>query len=157
MTDTAWLDDEEQEAWRSYIEATVRVRRECESELQAATDLSEDDYGTMVMLSEAEGRSARMVDVAAFLGTSPSRVTYRIDRLVKMGYVRRDTCPSDRRGSLAVLTDEGFAALAEAAPVHVDSVRRHLLDHISRDDLFELGRILGPVADLHRQESDGDC
>jgi DNA-binding MarR family transcriptional regulator len=40
-------------------------------------------------------------------------------------------CAEDGRGQLAVLTDEGFAALVEAAPVHVESVRRNLFDQLS--------------------------
>ena len=69
-------------------EATIRVWRACDSELQAQTDLSDDDYGVLVLLSEAPDRSARMIDLATFLDTSPSRVTYRVDRLVEKGFDR---------------------------------------------------------------------
>ena len=150
MEDPRWLDGEEQRAWRSYIEATMRAMRACNSELEAETGLTDDDYGVLMFLSEAPQRSARMVDLAGFLGTSPSRITYRIDRLVAMGYVRRQSCPTDKRGSFAVLTPEGMRAMEHAAPIHVASVRRHLLDHISREELLTLGRILEPVAEAHR-------
>jgi DNA-binding MarR family transcriptional regulator len=149
MKDPDWLDAEEQAAWRTYIEATIRVWRACDSELQAETGLSHDDYGVLVLLSEARDHSARMVDLASFLATSPSRVTYRIDRLVAKGYLRRESCPTDKRGSLAVLTTEGMEALVQAAPVHVAGVRRHLLDHLTREDFLTLGRILKPVAEAH--------
>jgi DNA-binding MarR family transcriptional regulator len=150
MTNTQWLDEEEQAAWRAYIEATIRVWRACDGELLAETGLSDDDYGILVYLSEAPDHSGRMSDLAASMATSPSRVTYRIDRLVDMGYIRRESCPTDKRGTFAVLTPVGMQALEAAAPVHVASVRNHLLDHMTREDFLALGRLLEPVADAHR-------
>ena len=147
-----WLDDSEQQAWRSYIDATIRVSRACDSDLQAATGLTGDDYGILVLLSESPDHATRMVDVAAFLATSPSRVTYRVDRLVNKGYLRRESCPTDKRGSLAVLTTEGFEALQQAAPIHVENVRRHLLQHLTRDEFLAIGRMLEPVAAAHRAQ-----
>ncbi len=55
--------------------------------------------------------------------------------------MRREACAEDRRGSLAVLTDEGFAALEAAAPMHVESVRRHLFDVLSPTQLTQLREI----------------
>ncbi|MGI9579030.1 MAG: MarR family winged helix-turn-helix transcriptional regulator [Microthrixaceae bacterium] len=145
-----WLDSEEQDAWRSYIEATIRVWRALDSDLHAATGLTDDDYGVLSLLSESPSRARRMTDLATFLDTSPSRVTYRIDRLIDKGYLRREPCPTDRRGTLAVLTEDGLAALEAAAPIHVANVRRHLTDHLTREDFLELGRILETVASAHR-------
>ena len=51
-------------------------------------------------------------------------------RLEESGWVRRDSCPTDRRGAFAVLTEAGYAALEAAAPLHVESVRRHLFDRL---------------------------
>jgi DNA-binding MarR family transcriptional regulator len=55
--------------------------------------------------------------------------------------VRRERCGEDRRGAFAVLTDEGFAALEGAAPMHVGSVRRHLFDQLSPEQQRELTKI----------------
>lgn len=145
MGDTRWLDDDEQAAWRAYIGATTRVRQRCDSDLLEATGLLPDDYAILVLLSESPDRRARMSDVAEHLATSPSRLTYRVDRLVTMGYVERASCPTDKRGSFAVLTDEGMEALEAAAPIHVASVRTHLLDHLTRDELVQLGSLLAKV------------
>jgi DNA-binding MarR family transcriptional regulator len=72
---------------------------------------------------------------------SPSRLSHAIDRLEEAGWVRREPCPSDRRGWVAVLTDEGFASLAEAATVHVGSVREHLIDALTPRQFHQLGQI----------------
>jgi DNA-binding MarR family transcriptional regulator len=63
--------------------------------------------------------------------SSRSRLSHAVSRLEERGWVRRQVCPEDGRGQLAVLTDVGFAALEAAAPVHVESVRTHLFDQLS--------------------------
>jgi DNA-binding MarR family transcriptional regulator len=59
--------------------------------------------------------------------------------------VRRDPCPDDRRGILAVLTDEGYAGLVEAAPGHVEEVRRAFFDPLEEADVAALGAVLRKV------------
>lgn len=82
-----------------------------------------------------------MNELAEATLSSPSRISHAVERLVDLGWVDRMTCPSDRRGWLAVLTDAGHAALAGAAPRHVEHVRTHLFDALSEADVAELGRI----------------
>jgi DNA-binding MarR family transcriptional regulator len=72
-----------------------------------------------------------MSELAAITGSSPSRLSHAVARLEERGWVRREKHPTDRRGALAVLTDEGFAALADAAPGHVEAVREALFDRLS--------------------------
>ena len=66
------------------------------------------------------------------------RVVFRFVEIEQAGWVRRETCPTDRRGSFARLTDDGFAALADAAPAHVESVRRHLIDRLTPEQVRQL-------------------
>ena len=80
-----------------------------------------------------------MCDLANRLHLSPSGLTRRLDGLVSLGFVARVPSPGDRRVMLAQLTDRGVDALAEAAPDHVSSVRRHFLDHLSRTQIRQLG------------------
>ncbi len=68
-------------------------------------------------------------------------MSHAVARLEELGWVRRETCPTDRRGQLAVLTDQGFAALEAAAPMHVESVRRHFFDRLSAEQLAALSDI----------------
>jgi hypothetical protein len=70
-----------------------------------------------------------------------------VARLEEAGWVRRETCPTDRRGFMAVLTDEGFAALAAAAPGHVEGVRSHLFDRLSEEQVAQLRAISEAVGD----------
>jgi DNA-binding MarR family transcriptional regulator len=83
----------------------------------------------------------RLSDLAEALQVSPSRLSHAIDRMQESGWVKRVRCASDRRGWLATLTDEGYAVLEEAAPHHVESVRRHLFDQLTPEQVEQLREI----------------
>jgi DNA-binding MarR family transcriptional regulator len=76
-----------------------------------------------------------MSELAERCLSSRSRLSHAVARLEERGWVRRQVCAEDGRGQLAVLTDEGLAALEGAAPVHVNSVRTHLLDQLSPEQI----------------------
>src|ERR1700712_2369115 len=99
------LSEDEQQAWRTFIETSWALHTYLEDELRASTGLSMNDYHVMVVLSEAPDRRLRMGELAARLVFSPSRITYQISSMVKRGLVRKQACPDDRRGQEAVLTD----------------------------------------------------
>jgi DNA-binding MarR family transcriptional regulator len=147
-----WLDPEEMAAWRAYIETVSELNAALEADL-GEHGLTLGDYQVLVYLSEAEGRSMRMCDLAAQLRLSPSGLTRRLDGLVRAGLVERRPSDTDRRVMLAVLTGEGSAALAKAAPTHVDSVRTRVFDQIDRNDIGAMERIFTAVRlGLHPEE-----
>jgi DNA-binding MarR family transcriptional regulator len=141
-----WLTDAEQKAWRALVGSTGALMATLDAELQAAHRMSLAEYEVLVALSEASERQLRMTDLAALLHLSPSGLTRRLDALAKKGWVTRERCPSDRRGTFAVLTEEGFAQLEAAAPTHVRGVRDHLIDRLSPRQLANLAGALGPIA-----------
>jgi DNA-binding MarR family transcriptional regulator len=117
-----------------------------DGELQASQGMSVSDYGVLVQLSEAEGGRMRMSELADRLLLSPSGLTRRLDGLVRSGLVDRARCPTDRRGAFAVLTEAGKSRLEEAAPDHVEQVRRHFIKRLSRQQLQTLVDVLNKVA-----------
>jgi DNA-binding MarR family transcriptional regulator len=133
-----WLDELEMETWLSILGFSTRLMTKLDDELRAAHGLSLPDYEVLSYLSEAPGRRMRMSELAVHLRLSPSGLTRRLDGLVKAGLVARETCDSDRRGTNAVLTERGWELLQRAAPDHVASVRRHLVDRLSRRQLQQL-------------------
>ncbi|MEX2627048.1 MAG: MarR family transcriptional regulator [Ilumatobacteraceae bacterium] len=140
----AWLDDREQAAWRAYIETVGDLMAALEADL-LPTGLNLGDYQVLVYLSEADERSMRMCDLAESLQLSPSGLTRRLDGLVRAGLVSREGSPADRRVMLAVLTDEGLDTLRAAAPIHVDSVRRRVFDHLDHDEVDALHTIFRAI------------
>src|SRR5580658_5068101 len=141
MAKTRWLDEDEQRTWRTFMVATQLLFDQLHRELERGTSVPGQYYEVLVRLSEAPGRRLRMSDLADRSQSSRSRLSHTIARLEQAGWVERETCPSDRRGAFAVLTDAGFAALEAAAPIHVESVRTHLFDQLDRRQLDELRTI----------------
>jgi DNA-binding MarR family transcriptional regulator len=98
-------------------------------------------YDILVRLSEAPGRALRMSQLAEAASASKSRASHAVARLEERGWVRRADCPTDRRGQVAQLTDEGFAVLAATAPGHVEQVRRSLFDMLAPGQVAQLQAI----------------
>jgi DNA-binding MarR family transcriptional regulator len=146
-TGTRWLDAEQQRSWRAYLVGTTLLTDRLDRDLRELHDLSMPEYEILVRLSEAPDRRMRMAELAGSISHSRSRVTHTVTRLEKDGLVERSACVSDGRGVEAVLTDEGFARLEEAAPTHVEGVRRFLVDLASEEDFAAVGRVFNAVAD----------
>ncbi|MDG4759193.1 MarR family transcriptional regulator [Micromonospora sp. WMMD710] len=144
---TRWLDPDEQRTWRAYLAASRALMDTLDRELQRDAGMPHAYYEILVRLSETPGRQLRMSDLAQAAGSSRSRLSHAVARLEAAGWVRREECPTDRRGQIAVLTDEGFATLAAAAPGHVEGVRRHLFDALSPAQVDQLRRISETLAE----------
>lgn len=147
-----WLDEDQQEAWRAYIETVGDLTAALDADL-APTGLNLGDYQVLVHLSEADQQRLRMCDLAESLRLSPSGLTRRLDGLVRDGLVRREGSPDDRRVMLAILTDTGWQRLREAAPVHVASVRRRLFDHLDAEQVAAMASTFRAIAAGLRHEA----
>jgi DNA-binding MarR family transcriptional regulator len=158
VTDVRWLSDDEQRAWRAFLAGSQLLMHQLGRELQHEHGLTHNDYEILVNLSEAPGRRMRMSDLAERCLLSKSRLSHQITRMEQAGLVTRETCPSDRRGSFAVLTDEGMRRLEKAAPDHVESVRRHFIDRLSGDELTTLHEVMHRTAEpLRNPQNDSSC
>jgi DNA-binding MarR family transcriptional regulator len=138
VSDTRWLDDDEQQTWRSFMTATRLFFDGIERQLQQDSGLPHAYYEILVRLSEAPGRTMRMSDLASTSLSSRSRISHAVARLEDNGWVRRRPCEDDKRGQLAELTDAGLAGLEAAAPGHVEAVRRGLFDALSPEQVAAL-------------------
>ena len=145
---TRWLDAEEQRAWRAWLYSAELLLDRLDRELTHRTGISHAYYEILVALSEAPERRLRMSELADRCLSSRSRLSHAVTRLEERGWVRRQVCPDDGRGQLAVLTDEGFAALAAAAPIHVEGVRTHLFDQLGPEQVAHM-RDLGETLLRH--------
>ena len=138
MSDTRWLDDDEQHTWRSFLTASRLFFDGIERQLQQDSGLPHAYYEILVRLSEAHGRTLRMSELASTSLSSRSRISHAVARLEESGWVRRRPCEHDKRGQLAELTDAGLAGLEAAAPGHVEAVRRSLFDALSPEQVGAL-------------------
>lgn len=122
-------------AWRAFLSTFHLLERRIEEQLKSTAGLTHPQYEILVRLSEAPGRRMRMTELARGVVASKSALTYQVTQLEKAGLVARETCPSDDRGVLAVLTDEGMRCLERVAPGHLEVVRAYLIDRLSREEL----------------------
>lgn len=96
-----------------------------------------------------------MSELADITLSSRSRLSHAIARLEERGWVQRTNCETDRRGQNATLTDQGFEVLAAAAPGHVATVRRNVIDGLDADQLAQLAAIGRTIVERVRQSEVG--
>ncbi|MDH6114902.1 DNA-binding MarR family transcriptional regulator [Kitasatospora sp. MAP12-15] len=155
MTETRWLDEDEQQTWRAFLWTSRLLNEALDRQLQRDSGLPHAYYVILVMLSEAPGRELTMSELARLARSSPSRLSHAVNRLEESGWVRRVKHPGDRRTTFAQLTDEGFEVLAAAAPGHVEAVRQHLFDPLSREQVLELRETLRTVLSTLDRDGEG--
>jgi DNA-binding MarR family transcriptional regulator len=145
-TATRWLSAQEQEHWRAYLRGSRLLEVSLDRDLQShGVQLSE--YEIISMLSEAPRHRLRMSGLADQVVQSRSRLTHTAARLEKRGWVRRESCLEDRRGVELVLTDAGLEAVREMAQVHVESVRRNIVDTMTPAQFAALGEAMAVMRD----------
>lgn len=140
-----WLTEAEDRAWRGYRRMRALLDLQISRDLTSDSGLSDADYDVLSNLSETPGRRMRLTELAAHMLWSKSRLSHHLTRMQQRGLVAREECPSDARGAVVVLTDAGWEAIRAAAPPHVESVRRNLVDLLSEDQLAALGDIAETV------------
>ena len=153
--DIRWLSDDEQRAWGTYIRLAKMLMRQLDRDLHPF-GLSTNDYEILVELSEAPGNRLRMTELADLTAQSRSRLSHQITRMEVKDLVRREGCEGDKRGTFAVITGRGLATIERVAPSHVESVRRHFMDHIPPEYLGVLTDAYQPVLDRLRKVRDRD-
>ncbi len=121
------------QAWRGFLTAHARITAALSAELEEAGEIPLTWYDVLVQLGEGGGR-LRMQDLARSVLLSKSGLTRLVDRMEAEGLVRREQCPTDKRGMLAVITPAGTAALRRASPVHLAGIERHFARHLSEGD-----------------------
>jgi DNA-binding MarR family transcriptional regulator len=144
VTAPQWLDETEASAWLGYRRMRALLDLHVARDLAADSGLSDADYDVLSNLSEADGRM-RAQALADHLLWSRSRLSHQVTRMEQRGLVAREACPSDRRGAILVLTQAGWDTIRAAAPAHVASVRRHFVDHLSREQLAALADVASTV------------
>jgi DNA-binding MarR family transcriptional regulator len=139
-----WLTDDQQLVWRAYLLGSSVLNERLDAQLREH-DLDLAEYEILVTLSEASDRQLRMAELADAVHQSRSRLTHTVTRMEKRGLIARTTCPVDRRGVWANLTDAGRQLLDDAAPSHVECVRRNFVDAVDPGDYAALGRAMRAI------------
>lgn len=139
------LTESQMRAWRAFLGASTLVSARLNHELDEAAAISMYEYEILVRLFESEAGRVRMSQLAGQVSYSRSRLTHTVGRLERAGYVLRSSCPNDRRGVYAHLTKAGYEFLAQTAPIHLDGVRRHLINRFTPSELATLTELLEKI------------
>ncbi|MGX1576243.1 MarR family winged helix-turn-helix transcriptional regulator [Cellulosimicrobium funkei] len=151
-TEPRWLDDQQLDAWKRLVAVVELLPGVLDSQLRRDADLSHFEYYVLAMLSEAPRRTLRMTDLAGATNATLPRLSHVVARLEKRGLVERVPCPEDRRATNAHLTDAGWEKVVATAPGHVRTVRDHVIDALTDEQVEQLDAIAGAI--LERVDPD---
>jgi DNA-binding MarR family transcriptional regulator len=143
--DTPWLDRRQLRAWIRLAAVLELLPTLLDAQLRRDADLTHFDYYVLAMLSEAPGRTLRMTELARQTNATLPRLSHVATRLEGRGLVARFPCPEDRRATNARLTEAGWAKLQEAAPGHVVTVRHHVIDPLTDEQIDQLADIADAI------------
>ncbi len=132
-------------AWLRLIAVAERLPGVLDSQLRRGSGLTHFEYQVLAMLSDAPERTLRMTSLSLQTNATLPRLSHVVKRLEDRGFVHRSVAPEDKRAINAALTDVGFAALAAAAPGHLATVREHVFDALSDDQVLALSEALGAI------------
>jgi|CXWL01.1.fsa_nt_gi DNA-binding MarR family transcriptional regulator len=133
------------ETWLAFAQAHVAMVDTLDRRLEAAHHLPVAWFEVLARLSHGPGGGLRMLELADQLLLSRSGVTRLMDRLEAAGLIRREVYPSDRRGTVALLTDGGRAAFESASPDFLDELRE-CFGHLSLHEATLLRSTLARLA-----------
>jgi DNA-binding MarR family transcriptional regulator len=142
-----WFNEQELSCWMAFLDMQKLLMETLDRELRDQAGVCLDDYDVLAQLSAAPEKRLRMSELAEAVIMPKSRLTYRIDRLVKRGCVARIDCKDDRRGLFAELTPAGELVLERAAPFHVTSVRNNFCDPVGEKSAAEMCRLASNIRD----------
>ena len=135
---TRWLTPDEQRAWRGLQRMTSQLQARLNRELQEHSGLSLADYDVLVRLTDAPGGRLRVYEMVQDLQWEQSRLSHHVARMQRRGLVAREECTTDRRGAFILLTATGRRAIEQAAPAHVETVRRLVFDELPAESVTAL-------------------
>jgi DNA-binding MarR family transcriptional regulator len=139
------LSTSELAAWRGFLRTHARLLRHLDRRLTDEQGLPTSSYEVLLRLAEAPRGTMRMKDIADSLLLSRSGLSRVVDELERKGYVARQACASDARGTEAVITRSGRGAFRKAQSSHLRSVRAEFLDKLSDEQLRELADVWAAV------------
>ena len=139
--DEPWLDADEQRAWRAWLDAHAHLSSRLNRELQTSAGLSLADYDVLVHLTDVPTGRLRAFERGEGLQWEKSRVSRQVARMAARGLVTKEASPEDGRGAYVVLTPAGRRAIEDAAPAHVDLVRRLVFEGLSAQQVRTLATV----------------
>ncbi|MGV0784516.1 MarR family winged helix-turn-helix transcriptional regulator [Mycolicibacterium sp. XJ775] len=129
-----WLNPREDRAWRAFIHAHQQIEAHLSRRLQES-GLSGADYEVLAALSALDGDRMPAHALCNALNWEKSRLSHQLRRMQKDGLINREPNPDDARSTMVCLLPAGRATIEQAAPGHVQDVRRNFIDLFTPTEL----------------------
>ena len=135
VSDVRWLDEREERAWRALQFMQMRLEAQLARQLATDSGLSYPDYLVLVALTDHPDGRLRLFELGGVLGWEKSRLSHHVARMAERGLVKKEKCDADRRGAYVAVTPKGRKEIGAAAPGHVATVRRLIVDVLTPEQL----------------------
>ncbi|MFF3562250.1 MarR family winged helix-turn-helix transcriptional regulator [Streptomyces sp. NPDC002574] len=122
--------------WDGLQSGFRRVTDQLLSDVEARSGLAPSSFQALWFLMTTPERSAPMNQLAGTLGFTTAGTTKVADRLTEAGLIERRPCRSDRRVTLAALTERGLEVAATAARALADALRERVVAPLGGTERF---------------------
>ncbi len=144
-----------QTAWRLFLTTQATLLELIEQELAQAGLPPLTWYDVLFALSEAPDQRLRMHELAAEIVLCRSNLTRLVDRLETAGLVCRKSCPTDRRGAFAAITEQGLAMRQKMWPIYEQAITKYFARHLDDTEVEVFTKVLERVLTCMREGKDG--
>jgi DNA-binding MarR family transcriptional regulator len=119
------------ELWASLMRGQALLADAVSDRLEAEAGIPLAWYEVLAALADAPEGALRMQDLGQSTWLSKSGLTRLADRIEEAGYLSRASCPTDRRGTFAVITETGRAKVRDARPIFARASQDLFFEHLS--------------------------
>ena len=136
------LDDLRNSVWRLFLTTQVKLLDRLEARFAQAGLPPMEWYDVLLTLKEAPEYRVRLSDLADRVLLSRSNLTRLLDRLENADLLHREPCPSDRRGTFAVLTEAGLSMQQKMWIVYAEGISELFGCHLDENEVKVIERVL---------------
>lgn len=137
------LGSDQHTAWYMFITRHSKVFRLIEKELEDKEGLLPLHlYDVLLPLKKSPDRRLRLSELAEEIVTSRSALSRSVEKLAKLGFLKKEKAMEDGRGQWAEITDKGLKALTATWPSYEAAIQEHFGQFLTADDSKKLTEIL---------------
>jgi len=144
------LDEMRNVTWRLFLSAYLQLIEQIQEKLSAAKLPPLEWYDVLWTLKEAPDQRLRLSELADRVLLSRSNLTRLLDRLEKQELLQRQPCPTDRRGTFAVLTEAGATMQKKMWAIYSEGIAEYFGAKLSDGEVKvmqqALKKILGEIS-----------
>ena len=131
--------------WEALMKGQAMLAESISDRLEDEVGIPLAWYEVLSRLAEAPQGRLRMQELAESIWVSKSGLTRLCDRIEEAGYIERASCPTDRRGTFAVITNLGRTKARAAGAVFARASEELFVQHLSNRERDALRSAMGKV------------